>query len=76
MLHKGQVSVSTQAASVASTVKSEGGEVQHTGVVPFLKKFESTVRCCTQNGIRGGSATVHFPIWHKEIQDIIVLKEQ
>ena len=51
-----------------------GGEVQHTGVVPFLKKFESTVRCCTQNGIRGGSATVHFPIWHKEIQDIIVLK--
>jgi len=51
-----------------------GGEVQHTGVVPFLKKFESTVRCCTQNGIRGGSATVHFPIWHQEIQDIIVLK--
>jgi ribonucleoside-diphosphate reductase alpha chain len=43
-------------------------------VVPFLKKFESTVRCCTQNGIRGGSATVHFPIWHQEIEDIIVLK--
>ena len=41
-----------------------GGEVQHTGVVPFLKKFESTVRCCTQNGIRGGSATCFFPIWH------------
>ncbi len=54
--------------------KIRGGEVQHTGVIPFLKKFESTVRCCTQNGIRGGSATVHFPIWHKEIQDIIVLK--
>ena len=54
--------------------KIRGGEVQHTGVVPFLKKFESTVRCCTQNGIRGGSATVHFPIWHKEIEDIIVLK--
>jgi len=51
-----------------------GGEVQHTGVVPFLKKFESTVRCCTQNGIRGGSATVHFPIWHQEIRDILVLK--
>jgi ribonucleoside-diphosphate reductase alpha chain len=50
------------------------GEVQHTGVVPFLKKFESTVRCCTQNGIRGGSATVHFPIWHQEIEDILVLK--
>jgi len=54
--------------------KIRGGEVQHTGVIPFLKKFETTVRCCTQNGIRGGSATVHFPIWHQEIEDIIVLK--
>ena len=54
--------------------KIRGGEVAHTGVIPFLKKFESTVRCCTQNGIRGGSATVHFPIWHQEIEDIIVLK--
>ena len=51
-----------------------GGEVQHTGVIPFLKKFEATVKCCTQNGVRGGSATVHFPIWHQEIGDIIVLK--
>ena len=50
------------------------GEVQHTGIIPFLKKFEATVRCCTQNGVRGGSATVHFPIWHKEIRDILVLK--
>ena len=74
MSHKRAVSVSTQVESVASTLKSGGGEVQHTGVVPFLKKFEATVRCCTQNGIRGGSATVHFPIWHQEIQDIIVLK--
>ena len=54
--------------------KIRGGEVQHTGVIPFLKKFETTVRCCTQNGVRGGSATVHFPIWHQEIQDILVLK--
>ena len=54
--------------------KIRGGEVQHTGVVPFLKKFEATVRSCTQNGIRGGSATVHFPIWHQEINDILVLK--
>jgi ribonucleoside-diphosphate reductase alpha chain len=51
-----------------------GGEVQHTGVIPFLKKFEATVKCCTQNGVRGGSATVHFPIWHQEISDILVLK--
>jgi ribonucleoside-diphosphate reductase alpha chain len=54
--------------------KIRGGEVKHTGVIPFLKKFEATVRCCTQNGIRGGSATVHFPIWHQEIEDILVLK--
>ncbi|MBT5107009.1 MAG: ribonucleoside-diphosphate reductase subunit alpha [Porticoccaceae bacterium] len=54
--------------------KIRGGEVIHTGVIPFLKKFEATVRSCTQNGIRGGSATVHFPIWHSEIEDIIVLK--
>ena len=54
--------------------KIRGGEVQHTGVIPFLKKFEATVKCCTQNGVRGGSATVHFPIWHQEIEDILVLK--
>ena len=54
--------------------KIRGGEVAHTGVIPFLKKFESTVRCCTQNGVRGGSATVHFPLWHYEIEDILVLK--
>jgi len=51
-----------------------GGEVAHTGIVPFLKKFESTVSCCTQNGVRGGSATTHFPFWHQEIEDILVLK--
>lgn len=51
-----------------------GGEVAHTGVIPFLKVYESIVRSCTQNGVRGGSATVHFPIWHKEIEDILVLK--
>ena len=54
--------------------KIRGGEVAHTGIIPFLKKFEATVRCCTQNGVRGGSATVHFPVWHQEIEDILVLK--
>ncbi len=54
--------------------KIRGGEVAHTGVVPFLKVYESTVRSCTQNGVRGGSATTHFPIWHYEIGDILVLK--
>ena len=54
--------------------KIRGGEVAHTGIIPFLKKFEATVRCCTQNGVRGGSATTHFPLWHYEIEDILVLK--
>jgi ribonucleoside-diphosphate reductase alpha chain len=54
--------------------KVRNGEVIHTGVVPYLKKFEGTVKSCTQNGIRGGSATVHFPFWHKEIKEILVLK--
>lgn len=54
--------------------KIRGGEVIHTGLIPFFKKFEATVRSCTQNGIRGGSATVHVPIWHQEIEDVVVLK--
>ena len=74
MLHKGRELVSTRVSIRGINAKIRGGEVQHTGVIPFLKKFESTVRCCTQNGIRGGSATVHFPIWHQEIEDILVLK--
>ena len=54
--------------------KIRGGEVAHTGVIPFLKVYEATVRSCTQNGVRGGSATTHFPLWHYEIEDILVLK--
>ena len=50
------------------------GEVIHTGVIPFLKLMESTVKSCHQNGIRGGSATVNFPFWHYEVEDIMVLK--
>lgn len=54
--------------------KIRNGEIVHTGVIPFLKMFESTTKCCTQNGVRGGSSTTHFPFWHKEIEDILVLK--
>lgn len=50
------------------------GEVVHTGIVPFIKKFESTVKSCSQGGIRNGSATAHYPFWHTEIEDIVVLK--
>ena len=54
--------------------KIRNGEVVHTGVIPFLKMYESTTKSCTQNGVRGGSSTSHFPFWHKEIEDILVLK--
>jgi ribonucleoside-diphosphate reductase alpha chain len=58
--------------SIGDTIRN--GEVVHTGVIPFLRMFQSTTKSCTQNGIRGGSSTVHFPFWHKEIEDILVLK--
>ena len=52
-----------------------GGEVQHTGVIPFLKKFEATVKCCTQNGVRGRFCNGSLSLFGtKEIEDIIVLK--
>ncbi len=51
-----------------------GGEVIHTGLIPYLKNFESAVKSTSQNGLRGGSATVHVPFWHFEIEDILVLK--
>ena len=50
------------------------GEVIHTGLIPYLKNFESAVKSTSQNGIRGGSATVHIPFWHYEIEDVMVLK--
>ena len=51
-----------------------GGEKVHTGLIPFLKTFESAVKSCSQGGIRGGAATAHYPFWHKEIMEILVLK--
>jgi ribonucleoside-diphosphate reductase alpha chain len=54
--------------------KIRNGEVVSTGVIPFLKKFESSLKSCHQGGLRQGSATVYFPIWHSEIEDVIVLK--
>lgn len=54
--------------------KVRNGEVVHTGVIPFFKMFESTLHSCSQGGIRKGSATLYFPWWHKEIEDVLVLK--
>jgi len=51
-----------------------GGEVIHTGLIPYLKNFESAVKSTSQNGIRGGSANVNIPWWHYEVEDILVLK--
>lgn len=50
------------------------GDTSHTGVVPFLKYFQSAVKSCSQGGVRGGAATAYIPIWHYEIEDLIVLK--
>lgn len=58
--------------SIGSEVN--GGEKVHTGLVPFLKVFESSVKSCSQGGIRGGASTAHYPFWHKEIMEILVLK--
>jgi ribonucleoside-diphosphate reductase alpha chain len=50
------------------------GEVVHTGVVPYFRKFESAIKSCSQGGIRDASATIYFPVWHHEIEDVMVLK--
>jgi ribonucleoside-diphosphate reductase alpha chain len=46
----------------------------HTGVIPFFRMFQSAVKSCSQGGVRDGAATLFFPIWHKEIEDVLVLK--
>jgi ribonucleoside-diphosphate reductase alpha chain len=51
-----------------------GGEAFHTGCVPFYKYFQTAVKCCSQGGVRGGAATVFYPLWHRESQSLIVLK--
>ena len=51
-----------------------GGEAQHTGCIPFYKLFQTAVKCCSQGGVRGGAATVFYPIWHSEVESLLVLK--
>ncbi|TOJ36779.1 ribonucleoside-diphosphate reductase subunit alpha, partial [Vibrio parahaemolyticus] len=51
-----------------------GGEAFHTGVIPFLKYFQTAVKCCSQGGVRGGAATVFYPLWHGEARSLLVLK--
>lgn len=50
------------------------GEAVHTGVLPFLKLFQASVKSCSQGGLRGGAATTHYPLWHLEVESLLVLK--
>lgn len=51
-----------------------GGEAQHTGCIPFYKHFQTAVKCCSQGGVRGGAATLFYPIWHLEVESLLVLR--
>jgi len=57
---------------IGSPIRS--GDATHTGVIPFYKLFQSAVKSCSQGGVRGGAATLYYPIWHAEIEDMLVLK--
>ena len=50
------------------------GDASHTGVIPFFKLFQSSVKSCSQGGVRGGAATLYYPIWHLEVEELLVLK--
>ncbi|MCX2958330.1 MAG: ribonucleotide-diphosphate reductase subunit alpha, partial [Serratia symbiotica] len=50
------------------------GEAFHTGSIPFYKHFQSAVKCCSQGGVRGGAANLFYPIWHLEVETLLVLK--
>ena len=50
------------------------GDAYHTGIIPFYKHFQSAVKSCSQGGVRGGAATIYYPIWHLEVEDMLVLK--
>ena len=58
--------------AVGSTIRN--GDATHTGVIPFYKMFQSAVKSCSQGGVRGGAATLYYPIWHLEVEDLLVLK--
>lgn len=51
-----------------------GGEAQHTGCIPFFKLFQAAVKSCSQGGVRGGAATLFYPLWHLEVESLLVLK--
>lgn len=58
--------------ALGSTIRN--GDAYHTGVVPFYKMFQAATRSCSQGGVRNGAATLYYPIWHLEVEDLLVLK--
>jgi len=50
------------------------GDAYHTGIIPFYKMFQAAVKSCSQGGVRGGAATIYYPLWHLEVEDLLVLK--
>jgi ribonucleoside-diphosphate reductase alpha chain len=58
--------------AIGSPVRS--GDTYHTGIIPFYKLFQAAVKSCSQGGVRGGAATVYYPVWHYEVEDLLVLK--
>ena len=58
--------------SIGSPIRN--GDASHTGVIPFYKLFQSSVKSCSQGGVRGGAATLYYPIWHMEAEELLVLK--
>ena len=58
--------------ALGSPIRS--GDAYHTGVIPFYKMFQSATRSCSQGGVRNGAATLYYPIWHLEVEDLLVLK--
>ncbi|MBR1375243.1 MAG: ribonucleoside-diphosphate reductase subunit alpha [Cardiobacteriaceae bacterium] len=63
----------------AGRIRAEGskirnGEARHTGCIPFYKHFQTAVKCCSQGGVRGGAATLFYPFWHLEVENLLVLK--
>jgi ribonucleoside-diphosphate reductase alpha chain len=58
--------------AIGSPIRS--GDASHTGIVPFYKHFQSAVKSCSQGGVRGGAATLYYPIWHLEVEELLVLK--
>ena len=58
--------------AIGSAIRN--GDATHTGVIPFYKHFQSAVKSCSQGGVRGGAATLYYPIWHLEVEDLLVLK--